>query len=85
MTMHEALHPRDNIRLYMSKKEGRREFPSVKDCEDASIQGLLEYIKKAEKYYLQLPVTEMTWDPAEKQLKLENKNEKKQLYGYLKR
>ena len=46
MTMHKALHPRDNInRLYLSKKEGR-EHTSIEDCVDALVQGLEVDIKK---------------------------------------
>ena len=48
MTMHLALHPRDDInRLYMSKKEGGRGLASLEDCTDASIQGLEKYTKKS--------------------------------------
>ena len=44
MTMHKALHPRDDInRLYMSWKEGGRGLASV----DASRQGFKDSIKKS--------------------------------------
>ena len=39
MTMHKALHPRDNIdRLYVLRKDGRRRLASIEDSVDASIQ-----------------------------------------------
>ena len=47
MTMHKALHPRDDVdRLYASRKEGGREFASIEDTVDASIQRLEDYIEK---------------------------------------
>ena len=39
MTMHKALHPRDNVdRLYVSRKEEGRGLASIEDSIDASIQ-----------------------------------------------
>ena len=39
MTMHKALHPRDDVdRLYVSRKEGGRGLASIEDSVDASIQ-----------------------------------------------
>ena len=36
MTMHEALHPRDDVdRLYVPRKEGGRGLGSIKDSVDA--------------------------------------------------
>ena len=50
MTMHKALHPRDDIdRLYVSRKEGGRGFASIEDTVDASIQRLEDYIEKHER------------------------------------
>ena len=44
MTMHEALHPRDDVdRLYVSRKKGRRGLTSVEDSVDASIQRLGDF------------------------------------------
>ena len=41
MTMHKALHPRDDVdRLYVSRKEGGRGLASIEDSVDASIQRL---------------------------------------------
>ena len=40
--MHKALHQTDDIyKQYVSRKEGRREFASIKDCVDSSIQRLV--------------------------------------------
>ena len=50
MTMHKALHPRDDIdRLYVSRKEGGRGLASIEDSIDASIQRLDDYIVKHER------------------------------------
>ena len=39
MTMHKALHPRDDVeRLYVSRKEGGRGLASIEDSVDTSIQ-----------------------------------------------
>ena len=47
MTMHKALHPRDDVdRLYVSRKEGGRGLASIEDTADASIQRLEDYIEK---------------------------------------
>ena len=47
MTMHKALHPRDNVeRLYVSRKEGGRGLASIEDSVDASIQQLEDNIEK---------------------------------------
>ena len=45
MTMHKALHPRDDVeRLYVPRKEGGRGFASIEDSVDTSIQRLEDYI-----------------------------------------
>ena len=47
MTMHEALHPREDVdRLYVSRKEGGRGLANIEDSVDASIQRLEDYIQK---------------------------------------
>ena len=47
MTMHKALHPRDDVdRLYVSRKEGERGLVSIEDSIDASIQWLEDYTEK---------------------------------------
>ena len=49
MTMHKALHPRDDVdRLYVSRKEGRRGLAIIEDSVDASTQRLEDYIQKHE-------------------------------------
>ena len=49
MTMHKALHPRDDVeRLYVPRKEGGRGLTSIEDSVDASIQRLEDYIQKHE-------------------------------------
>ena len=46
MTMHKALHPRDDVdRLYVSRKEGGRGLASIEDTVDAFIQRLKDYIQ----------------------------------------
>ena len=50
MTMHKALHPRDDVdRLYVPKKEGGRGLASIDEDVDASIQKLEDYIEKHER------------------------------------
>ena len=50
MTMHKALHPRDDVdRLYVSRKEGGRWLASIEDTVDESIQRLEDYIEKHER------------------------------------
>ena len=47
MTMHKALHLRDDVdRLYVPRKEERRGLASIEDSIDTSIQRLENYIKK---------------------------------------
>ena len=50
MTMHKALHPRDDVdRLYVSRKEGGRGLAIIEDTVDASIQRLKDYLEKHER------------------------------------
>ena len=50
MTMHKALHPRDDVdRLYVSRKEGGRGLASIEDSVDVSIQRLEDYKEKHER------------------------------------
>ena len=50
MTMHEALHPRDDVdRLYVPRKEGGRGLASIEDSVDTSIQRLEDYIENQER------------------------------------
>ena len=47
MTMHKALHPRDDVdRLYVSRKKGGRGLASTEDSVDTSIQRLEDYTQK---------------------------------------
>ena len=47
MTMHKALHPRDDVdNLCVSRKEGGRGLASIEDSVDASIQRLEDYKQK---------------------------------------
>ena len=47
MTIHKALHPRDDVdRLYVSIEVRGRGLASIKDSVDASIQRLEDYIQK---------------------------------------
>ena len=49
MTMHKALHPRDDVdRLYVSRKEGERGLASIEDSVDTSIHRLENHIQKHE-------------------------------------
>ena len=49
MTMHKALHPRDDVeRLYLSRKGGGRGLANIQDSVDITIQRLEDYIKSAE-------------------------------------
>ena len=47
MTMHKALHPRDDVdRLHMPRKEGGWVLASIEDSVDASIERFEDYIQK---------------------------------------
>ena len=47
MTMHKALHPRNDVdRLYVSRKEEKEDLPALKIGVDASIQRLEDNIEK---------------------------------------
>ena len=47
MTLHKALHPRDDVdRQYVSRNEGRKGPTSIQDSVDASIQWPEGYIEK---------------------------------------
>ena len=50
MTMHKALHPRDDVdRLYVQRKEGGIGLASIEDNVDASIRRLEDYVEKHER------------------------------------
>ena len=62
MTIHKALHPRDDIdRLYVSRKEGGRGLASIEDSVDASLQRLKDYIQKHEEGLITATRKLSTW------------------------
>ena len=87
MTMHKALHPRDDVdRLYISRKEGGRGLASIEDSVDASIQRLKEYIQKHEGGLITATRNE-TENTMNNRMAITRKQkwEGKQLYGRFKR
>ena len=53
MTMHNALHPTDDVdRQYVSRKERGRGLASIEDSIDASKQRLEDYIEKYERWLI---------------------------------
>ena len=73
ITLHKALHPRDDTeRLYVPKRERRRGLAGFEDSEDTSIQRLEGYIEKRGGILI-------TQGSAERQLP-ENKSRKKNNY-----
>ena len=82
MTMHKALHPRDDVdRLYVSRKEGGRGLASIED-----IQRLKDYIQKHEGGLITATrnETENTMNNT-MTITRKQKLEGKQLYGRFKR
>ena len=60
MTMHKALHPRDDVdRLYVPRKEWGRGLGCIEDSVDTSIQGE-DYIEKHERVLLRSSETILT-------------------------
>ena len=50
MTIHKALHPRDDMdEGYMQRKGGGRGLTSIEDCIDTTIQGFEEKTKKGQR------------------------------------
>ncbi len=87
MTMHKALHPRDDFdRLYVSRKEGGRGLASIEDSVDASIQRLEDYIQKHEGGLITATRNE-TENTMNNRMTITRKQkwEGKQLYGCFKR
>ena len=67
MTMHKALHPRDDVnRLYVSRKEGGRGLTNIEESVDASIR-LEDYIEKHGEGLITAIETILTWGPTEQQ------------------
>ena len=88
MTMHWALHPRDDIdRLCVSRKEGGRGLASIEDCVDAAIQELDNIKKKKEKLINAANKSTGNIRTNRKITKTRKTilEEKKQLHGYFKR
>ena len=87
MTMHKALHPRDDVdRLYVSRKEGGRGLASIEDSVDASIKRLKDYIQKHERGLITATRNE-TENTMNNRMTITRKQkwEGKQLYGHFKR
>ena len=86
MTMHKALHPRDDVdRLYVSRKKGGRGLASIEDNVDASIQRLEDYTEKHERGLI-TTIRNDTDNPIdERTTSTKQKWEEKQLYGRFKR
>ena len=87
MTMHKALHPRDDVdRLYVSRKEGGRGLASIEDSVDASIQPLKDYIEKHERGLI-TAIRNNTDNTINERMTTTRKQkwEGKQLYGRFKR
>ena len=87
MTMHKALHPRDDTdRLYVSRKEGGRGLASIEDTVDASIQRLEDYIEKHERGLI-TTMRRDTDNTIDERMTTTRKQkwEEKQLYGCFKR
>ena len=84
MTMHKALHPRDDVdRLYVSWKEGGRGLTSIEDSVDA--RQLEYFIEKHERGL----ITTIRYDTDntidDRMTTTRKKSEEKQLYGRFKR
>ena len=87
MTMHKALHPRDDVdRLYVTRKEGGRGLAIIEDSVDASIQRLEYYIEKHERGLI-TAIRNDTDNTIDDRMTTswKQKWEKKQLYGRFKR
>ena len=87
MTMHKALHPRDDVdRLYVYRKEGGRGLTSIEDSVDASIQRLEDYIEKHERELI-TAIRNDTDNTIDNKMTTTRKQkwEEKQLYGRFKR
>ena len=86
MTMHKALHPRDDVdRLYVSRKEGRRGLASIEENVDTSIQRLEDYIQNHEGGFI-TAIRNDTDNTMDNRMTITRKKwEGKQLYGCFKR
>ena len=87
MTIHKALHPRDDVdRLYVSRKERGKGLASIEDSVDASIQRLEDYIEKHERGLI-TAIRNNTDNMIDNRMKITRKQkwEGKQIYGCFKR
>ena len=87
MTMHKALHPRDDVdRLHLPRKEGGRGLASIGDSVDKTLQRLKDYIGKRERGLITAirNDTDKTIDDRMATTR-KQKWEKTQLYGRFKR
>ena len=87
MTMHKALHPRDDVdRLYVSRKEGGRGLASIEDSVGTSIHRLENYIQKHEERLI-TATRHKTENTMNNRMTITRKQkwEGKQLYGRFKR
>ena len=87
MTMHKALHPRDDVgRLNVSRKEWGRGLASIEDTVVTSIQRLEDYIKK-HKQGLITTIRNDTDNTIDERMTTTRKQkwEEKQFYGRFKR
>ena len=85
MTMHKALHPRDDVnRLHVSRKERGRGLASIEDSVDASIQRLEDYIEKHEGGLITATRNDIN-NTKTNRIIIWRKSEEKQLYRRFKR
>ena len=86
MTMHKALHPRNNVdRLYVSRKDWGRGLASIEDSVDALKQRLEDYIEKHEQGLI-TAIRNNTDNMIDNRMTITRKQkwEEKQLYGHFK-
>ena len=85
MTMHKALHPRDDVdRVYVSREEGGRRLASIEDSFDSKIQRLGDYIEKHEGELITAIRNDTDNTMNNRMTTRKNKWEEKQLYGRFK-
>ena len=87
MTMHKALHPRDDIdRIYVSRKEGGRGLASIEDSVDALLRRLEDYTEIHEGGLI-TSIRNDSDNTMDNRITITSKQkwEEKQLYGQFKR
>ena len=86
MTMHKALHPRDDVdRLYVSRKEWGRGLANIEDTVDESIQRLEDYIEKHERGLITTIRNDTENTIVDRMTSRKQKWQETQLYGFFKR